>query len=420
MKDTWEELKKITSEFIEKVDDFDFLKVYYCDTMFNWYINYWDGMPYEADFLEGGGVDESVIEEYKSMHISRGGLLLGDVIKEFRKNYGQKIGNRSSRKFKNSLNWKYKAIPEDKIEIPNAKFWALHFLFLKSEEFLSLFCDKGKKDEKKCKERMEQILYFASELEKFDNGEISYAFVYEKLTGINVALIVSDYLKKIFDEIYYELNPCKIVIVGDEGKTEILQEERCEFYEKRYKDLEYEGKWIIENVTKRLLSAIIEIEMPYTRIAWVNRIFYNVYVGLVKMKEQRNYRNTEWRKEYTEECIYYVIRQIQEEGKIFYTSKANYTKMFNSIYRWFNDKVGKNAENMAYYTLEEYQKNFFVHIQDIIDYGMNEKERKFFEENLLIEGQKCKNNHTKIVCVKNLDKEISAIYISYILELLRK
>ena len=421
MEEEWDELSKIASEFMEDDDVVDFMKVYFCDAIFNWYINYWDKKPYYADFrMEGEEEgDSDILEEYKTIHIEKDGLLLGDVAEDFLIMYGKRKGGRTARHFKNSLKWKYDMTSDRKIVIPNEKFWALHFLFLKSEEFISLFCDKRKDSQEKNVERMEQVLYFASEVERFDNEEISYAFVYEKLTGINVALVVADYLKMIFDKIYFSLNPCKHIIVGCEGKEKKLREGICEFDRKRSVDLFYEGRRAIESVTKRLLWAIIKVEMPYTRIAWVNRIFYNVYCGLIEMKKQRGYYEDEWRNEYTEECIYYVIRKIEEEGKVFYTEKYDYTKLFKYIYEWFDKRV-KNVDNMGYYILEEYQKNFPVHMQDIIDYGMSKEEGDFFRKKLLDKIQESENNHTTIVCVKNLDREISAIFVSYILELLRQ
>lgn len=421
MEKDFDELNEITANYLKEVDDLYFREVYYCDTIFNWYISYWDKKPYYADFrMEGEEEgDSDILEEFKTMHIEKDGLLLGDVIENFLIMYGKRKGARTARHFKNSLKWKYDMTSDRKIIIPNEKFWALHFLFLKSEEFVSLFCNKRKDSQEKDVERMEQVLYFASEVEKFDNEEISYAFVYEKLTGINVALVVSDYLKIIFDEIYFPLNPCMHIIVGYEGEKKKLPEKICEFDRKRSDDLLYEGRRAIESVTKRLLWAIIKVEMPYTRIAWVNRIFYNVYCGLLEMKKQRGYHETEWRNEYTEECILYVIRQIEEEGKVFYSGDYNYTEMFKGIYEWFDNRV-QNVDDMGYYILEKYQKNFLVHMQDIIDYGMSRAEREFFQEKLLAEIQESENNYTTVVCVKNLDREISAIFVSYILELLRQ
>lgn len=259
-------------------------KICFWDIMWEQYFLQVARTPYVADFCEEYVEDRSPEEEEKSiedleLYQSYKGLLKIDENKhddsfDF---IGVNAGKKKiiSNNFCNSLGWEYEYDKKKKtVTMPDKKFLALHILFLQNSDFIELFCNKNRSNIKQEKKNEKNIIYFGNKLEDYNNGT-QYGYLYEKLTGVNLALLFMNYYVIFVNEINCPVNE-KIDIsrgiwkTGDSERNSIILERK---------------KKEIKECLREILLEIIDLPTVYQRIFKADKILFQAYKEMVIYKK---------------------------------------------------------------------------------------------------------------------------------------
>lgn len=152
-------------------------------------------------------------------------------------------------------------IDENTITFPDSVLIPFFILYLQNEDFFSLFIEGKKNDLKYGK----NIIKFGNLLNQYDDYGI-YGYTYERLTGVNTALLYANY--------YISMIDCLGVPVCDydlKGREDEIWKRNQEAYRCQLKkDLLY------------LLEKIMKFPVIFGRIVWSEIILYSLYFEEIK------------------------------------------------------------------------------------------------------------------------------------------
>lgn len=158
---------------------------------------------------------------------------------------------------------KYK-INENEIVFPDYAYIPLHILYLQNREFFGLFTH-GKKEGYKG----EIVIKYGNLLERYDENAV-FGYAYEKLTGVNLALLFANYFEEMFSYLGVRvLNP----MTGEPEEDE-QWEKNIDEYRKRLKDI------LVD-----LMTRLLKLPMVFGRILWAEIILQAFSM------EERNFIN---------------------------------------------------------------------------------------------------------------------------------
>ena len=304
-------LKKFgTKEELEKVLEDAEKRINLLDAMWENYL-----MEYEKDgaYISDYGIDDEKTQKKEIDIVSL--KKYKDIIKTSKKGDAREMDfmsyvgvNRKyviNDKFVKLVGWKYGYDSNSKtVEIPNEKFLAWHILYIQEEDFTKLFRNsKSKTNRIQIEEDKNNILRFGLVLEKY-NKYAQYGYVYEKLTGVNLALVFIFYYIK-FRE-YYRKTLCsreypdeaEDIVVTLAKMRDNIMEEKAENEKNIDKNFEK-----VRSMMKKILKAYVRIPYAYTRVYKANEFLFNIYcewiircesygqVGVKNELEEVLYRN---------------------------------------------------------------------------------------------------------------------------------
>lgn len=248
----------------------------------------------------------------------------------------QKIINKEI--FSSVLGWEYNYDKTKKIvTIPNRKFFAWHILYLFDTDFINLFRSKNKKNKEQEERNKKNVITYGEKLQKYCNGT-QYGYLYEKLTGVNLALVFMNYYMKIREQ-YKKIVESQYKIIDDNEKNTACSEDS---FEKCYEIvLETQGrvvrgsqqvkKWkkkVNEEITgelektRRLLQEVMEklLEQPmaYVRIYKASKDLEKISMELMGRYEVTPRKAREILEEELKKLLQNQIMHIGKEKGDFY------------------------------------------------------------------------------------------------------
>lgn len=152
-------------------------------------------------------------------------------------------------------------IDENTITFPDSVLIPFFILYLQNEDFFSLFIE-GKKNNLKYGKN---IIKFGNLLNQYDDNGI-YGYTYERLTGVNTALLYANYYISMIDCLGVPV--CDYDLKGIED--EIWKRKQEEYRNQLKKDLLY------------LLEKIMKFPVIFGRIVWSEIILYSLYFEEIK------------------------------------------------------------------------------------------------------------------------------------------
>lgn len=152
-------------------------------------------------------------------------------------------------------------VDENTITFPESVLIPFFILYLQNEDFFSLFIQGRKNDLKYGK----NIIKFGNLLNEYDDYGF-YGYTYERLTGVNIALLFANYFVKMIDCL--GLPVCDYDLKGIED--EIWERNQKDYKERLKKALLY------------LLKKMMKFPMIFGRIVWSEIILHSFYVEEIK------------------------------------------------------------------------------------------------------------------------------------------
>lgn len=280
-------IEKTIQEIKEEGGAYD-IEIFCIEAIWKWYIIEYDEKPYVANFSD---MDEEITEELieenlKNLkRLEEYEFLMKDGKREmFLRDVGLRNGMKKNNGFCNMLGWGYKKQGEGRYVLPNEKFFALHILFLQNSDFISLFNIKNKKELSVQLKNEKSVIRYGRLLDKCKDG-VSYGYIYEALTGVNLALLFMNYyviyvqhLKRILKNTH----PMCAVGVGEDFRFERLPKSE----EQRYiNNIQMEK--VKENLKYYLFSVlkeVLDIPFAYARIFWADKKLCDIYKEMIEFK----------------------------------------------------------------------------------------------------------------------------------------
>ena len=284
LNEIWEE---IMTDIKEEDELYDSTKIFYEDIMWQWYIMKYCKTDYKMNLKNPNDKDFKRIEGSRAIYKDLA------FYTEFEKAHGMEIATSIEKKwglyrknkkhnFSIGLDWVYKCESvvssensgEQKvINMPNEKFFALHIMLLQNQEFINLFCDKAMnkrydcainvvKYARKLEENSKKRNKLIKNKDKNDNTNYDlmvdmtteYGYIYEKLTGVNLALLFMNYYCGF-----------KQIIKGCEREEELMKEIK--------EELETIAKTVVKSpfIYTRIVKTDEKLKDIYERIQWTIR-----------------------------------------------------------------------------------------------------------------------------------------------------
>lgn len=237
-----------------------------------------------VDELDGGWADyEELLErDEKKNNVD------WEVISEIK----QKKRSRENVRLLGSINSDNYRVEGKSIIFPNISLAPLYILYAQNSEFFKLFTYQ-----KNGEKQGDIVIKYGYLLEQYDESEI-LGYAYEKLTGINLALLFANYYVDIVKILGVKIYDCALVDIVEDRDW---QAERLEL------------KNQIKNKMLKLLKELMGCPMVLGRVWWADIILQSLYVSMkkhmqVNVIEQGQKKGLLWMK--NEDIVMYLLKQI--------------------------------------------------------------------------------------------------------------
>lgn len=363
----WRDKKNIKESTVINMDDSTWVELYFQDIM--WELYFEDIVDKDADdYFELDCLDETLREYEPLMWRDKKN---SEPCKTFVETVNRLKGMSSGIKLLDCFERKNYKVDKDNyvIRIPDGTLIAFHILFLQNMDFIRFMKSPQSKQRLLCEYK--NIIKYGKLLDKYNEINV-YGYVYERLTGVNIALLFSNYYEKMIK--YFEFGQIAIYYRREPDGT--VAKEVHILSKRKPKQRILESKQKLQTKLEELLAEILRFSMVFGRVILADIILSNMCNDFDKYVENSdNPGYIEASYEYIEEKLFENIEYISRKlKKYFAINKNGEIRVYEEegITEWL---LGEDVEEkcMSLYIIRNPNVMYDTVKKEIVDRLKNEK-----------------------------------------------